>query len=62
MTNPFKVEIANAIGQSQWHALFFDQALGPDAGGVINDMSAELADNAISAKDAAAELAKAVAK
>jgi raffinose/stachyose/melibiose transport system substrate-binding protein len=57
MTNPFKVQIAQNISGAHWHALFFDQALGPAVGGVVNDISAELAANAISAQEAA-ELVK----
>jgi raffinose/stachyose/melibiose transport system substrate-binding protein len=57
MTNPFKVQIAQNISGAHWHALFFDQALGPAVGGVVNDISAELAANAIGAQEAA-ELVK----
>ena len=53
MTNPFKVQVAKNIGAAHWHALFFDQALGPAVGGVVNDISAELAANAMSAEEAA---------
>ena len=53
MTNPFKVQIAQNIGNAHWHANFFDQALGPAVGGVVNDVSAELAANAMSAEEAA---------
>jgi raffinose/stachyose/melibiose transport system substrate-binding protein len=57
MTNPFKVQVAQSIGGAHWHANFFDQALGPAVGGVVNDISAELAANAIGAQEAA-ELVK----
>jgi raffinose/stachyose/melibiose transport system substrate-binding protein len=57
MTNPFKVQIAKNIGGAHWHANFFDQALGPAVGGVVNDISAELAANAMTAQEAA-ELVK----
>jgi len=60
MTNPFKVQIANNIGNAHWHALFFDQALGPNVGGVVNDISADLAGNAISAEEAAELIKEAV--
>ena len=60
MTNPFKVQIANNIGNAHWHALFFDQALGPNVGGVVNDVSADLAANAISAEEAAEMIKDAV--
>lgn len=60
MTNPFKVQIGKNIGNAHWHALFFDQALGPNVGGVVNDVSAELAANSISAKEAAELIKEAV--
>ena len=60
MTNPFKAQIAQNIGNAHWHANFFDQALGPNVGGVVNDVSAELAGNAISAEEAAELIKEAV--
>jgi raffinose/stachyose/melibiose transport system substrate-binding protein len=60
MTNPFKVQVAQDINKAHWHALFFDQALGPAVGGVVNDISAELAANALSAADAAQQVKDAV--
>lgn len=60
MTNPFKVQVAKDINGAHWHALFFDQALGPAVGGVVNDVSAELAANEISAADAAQQIKEAV--
>ncbi|HWV20553.1 MAG TPA: extracellular solute-binding protein [Devosia sp.] len=60
MTNPFKQQIARNIGGAHWHALFFDQALGPNVGGVVNDVSAELAGNSISAEEAAELIKEAV--
>lgn len=60
MTNPFKVQIARNIGAAHWHALFFDQALGPNVGGVVNDVSAELAANSIAADEAAQLIKEAV--
>ena len=60
MTNPFKVQVAQSIGNAHWHALFFDQALGPAVGGVVNDISAELAANAIGAEEAAQLVKEAV--
>ena len=53
MTNPFKVQIARSINNAHWHAIFFDQELGPQVGGVVNDISAELAGNGLSAEEAA---------
>lgn len=59
-TNPFKTQVAKNINGAHWHAIFFDQELGPAVGGVVNDVSAELADNAISAQDAAQLVKEAV--
>ncbi len=60
MVNPFKVQVAQNIGNAHWHALFFDQALGPNVGGVVNDISAELAADAMSAEEAAELIKEAV--
>lgn len=60
MTNPFKVQIGQNISGAHWHALFFDQALGPNVGGVVNDISAELAGNSMSAQEAAEMIKEAV--
>ena len=60
MTNPFKIQIAKDINGAHWHALFFDQMLGPSVGGVVNDVSAEMAANELSAKDAAEQIKQAV--
>ncbi len=60
ITNPIKVMVAQDINKAHWHALFFDQALGPAVGGVVNDVSADLAANAISAEDAAQQVKEAV--
>ncbi|MBU1306576.1 MAG: extracellular solute-binding protein [Alphaproteobacteria bacterium] len=60
MTNPFKVQIGKDISGAHWHALFFDQALGPNVGGVVNDISAELAGNSMSAEEAAEMIKEAV--
>ena len=56
MANPFKKQVADNINKANWHALFFDQALGPEVGGVFNDLAVELAAGTISPEDAAAEL------
>lgn len=58
--NPFFKELAGHIGQAQWHALFFDQALGSDVGGVVNDIAAEIADGTLSPQEAAEIVAEAV--
>jgi raffinose/stachyose/melibiose transport system substrate-binding protein len=60
MTNPFKVQVAQNINGAHWHALFFDQQLGPAVGGVVNDVSAELAGGSLSAEEAAQLVKEAV--
>ena len=45
---------AQRVAKAQWHAIFFDQQLGADVGSVVNDVSAELSDQSISAEEAAA--------
>lgn len=43
LSNPFFAQISRDLGESQWHQIFLDQALGADVGGVVNDISAQLA-------------------
>lgn len=57
LSNPYFKEVSDSINAAKWHAIFFDQELGKDVGGVVNDISAELSDNGISAEEAA-ELVK----
>tara|TARA_B110000090_G_scaffold103433_1_gene116113 strand:- start:1948 stop:3219 length:1272 start_codon:yes stop_codon:yes gene_type:complete len=57
LENPFFKTISENISSSQWHAIFFDQELGADVGGVVNDISLELSSGALSAQEAA-ELVK----
>lgn len=42
VNNPHMKVIAENIARSSWHQVFWDQALGANVGGVINDISAEL--------------------
>ena len=56
MANPYKKQVAENINNASWHALFFDQALGPDVGGVFNDLAVELAAGTISPEEATEEL------
>lgn len=61
LANPFQQQISKNIQVSKWHAIFFDQALGPNVGGVVNDVSVELAARNMSAAEAAEAVAAAVA-
>ncbi|MFY0664957.1 MAG: extracellular solute-binding protein [Natronospirillum sp.] len=50
--DPHLKQIAQNIANSSWHQVFWDQALGADVGGVINDISAELFAGEISPEQA----------
>ncbi|MEZ4633237.1 MAG: extracellular solute-binding protein [Deinococcales bacterium] len=54
MTNPFFAQISRDLAASNWHQIFLDQSLGADVGGVVNDISAQLATGDITPADAAA--------
>jgi raffinose/stachyose/melibiose transport system substrate-binding protein len=53
LANPFQKQIAQDINASPYHAIFFDQSLGVNAGAAVNDVAASITSNAISAEDAA---------
>ncbi len=53
LTNPFFAQVAENIGNSNYHQIFYDQMLGPSVGRVVNDVSTDLAAGAISAQEAA---------
>jgi raffinose/stachyose/melibiose transport system substrate-binding protein len=62
LANPFQQQIAKDINASPYHAIFFDQSLGVNAGAAVNDVAALIASNAISAPDAAAWVEDAMAQ
>ena len=53
LSNPFFAQISRDLGASQWHQIFLDQSLGADVGGVVNDVSAQLATGDIDPQTAA---------
>lgn len=53
LTNPILRRIAENIGRSKYHQIFYDQMLGPSVGAVVNDVSADIAANVMSPKEAA---------
>ena len=53
LKNPFFAQISAALGQSSFHQVFLDQALGADVGATFNDMSADLAQGNTTPEDAA---------
>ncbi len=57
LENKFFRVVADFVNTSKWHAIFFDQTLGADVGGVVNDISVELAAQSITPLEAA-ELVK----
>ncbi len=59
VNDPHKSIIAKNLAKAEWHQVFWDQALGSDVGGVINDVSAELATGDVSPEDAAARIQEA---
>ena len=61
LANPFQQQIAKDLNASPYHAIFFDQSLGLNAGNSVNDVSAALTSQSISAADAAAEVEDAMA-
>jgi raffinose/stachyose/melibiose transport system substrate-binding protein len=60
LANPFQQEVAKNLGKAHWLAIFFDQQLGPSVGGTVNDISAALATNSMTAEDAANQMKQAV--
>ena len=51
--SPFLRNIAQNIARSNYHQNFYDQALGPSVGRVVNDVTAEIAGGSMTPKDAA---------
>jgi raffinose/stachyose/melibiose transport system substrate-binding protein len=52
-SNAFMRNIAQNIAASQYHQNFYDQALGPSVGRVVNDVTAEIAGGTMTPEDAA---------
>ncbi len=53
IANPIRAQISRNVAVSQWHQLFLDQDLGADVGGVVNDISLQLATGDIDPQGAA---------
>ena len=53
ITDPYQAQISRNLAESQWHQIFLDQDLGADVGGVVNDVSAQLATGDIDPQTAA---------
>ncbi|QIA63463.1 extracellular solute-binding protein [Vibrio astriarenae] len=59
LKNPFKQQISQTIAEAQWHQVFFDQALGADVGGVVNDISVGIVNGDITPREAAEQVQEA---
>jgi raffinose/stachyose/melibiose transport system substrate-binding protein len=53
IANPIRAQISRNLAESQWHQIFLDQDLGADVGGVVNDISLQLATGDIDPQGAA---------
>jgi raffinose/stachyose/melibiose transport system substrate-binding protein len=53
ISNPIRAQISRNLAESQWHQIFLDQDLGADVGGVVNDISLQLATGDIDPQGAA---------
>lgn len=59
LDNPFFQQVAQDIAQSAYHQVFLDQFLGASVGATVNDISADLAQGAITPEDAASQVQEA---
>lgn len=59
LTDPYLSDVANALLSSSYHQLYVDQALGPIAGEVVNDVATKLATREIDGRGAAEEIDRA---
>ncbi|SMD05738.1 carbohydrate ABC transporter substrate-binding protein, CUT1 family [Fulvimarina manganoxydans] len=59
LENPFFREVSQHIEASSYHQIFLDQFLGASVGATVNDISADLAQGAVSPEDAAAQVQEA---
>jgi raffinose/stachyose/melibiose transport system substrate-binding protein len=53
IVNPILRRIAENLGRSKYHQIFYDQMLGPSVGAVVNDVSADIAAGVMTPKEAA---------
>ncbi|NLS11690.1 extracellular solute-binding protein [Vibrio sp. SM6] len=59
LKNQFKQKISQTIANAEWHQVFFDQALGADVGGVVNDISVGIVNGDITPQEAAEQVQEA---
>ncbi len=53
---PILLDLAQNVGRSKYHQLFYDQMLGPSVGAVVNDISVEIAAGRAKPAEAAAKV------
>ncbi len=53
ITNAIRAQVSRNLAASEWHQIFLDQDLGADVGGVVNDISLQLATGDIDPQGAA---------
>ena len=54
--NPLVKESADSLAGETWHQNFLDQDLGPNVGGVVNDMTVEIFSGQLESADAAQQI------
>jgi raffinose/stachyose/melibiose transport system substrate-binding protein len=59
ITDPLNKRMADDLGASTYHQIFFDQDLGPDVGRVVNDVSVAVAAGEMSPEEGAAAVQEA---
>lgn len=59
ITDPLNKRMADDLGASTYHQIFFDQDLGPDVGRVVNDISVAVAAGDMSPEEGAAAVEEA---
>ncbi len=59
LDNPFFQQVAQDIAQADYHQIFLDQFLGASVGATVNDISADLAQGAITPEEAASQVQEA---
>lgn len=59
LSNPFYQQVSEDITNSSYHQIFLDQFLGASVGATVNDISADLAQDAITPEEAAAQVQEA---
>ncbi|NIZ11524.1 ABC transporter substrate-binding protein [Pseudooceanicola sp. HF7] len=59
LENPFYAQVSKDIEDSSYHQIFLDQFLGASVGATVNDISADLAQGAITPEEAAAQVQEA---